>query len=330
MKREVIIAICCTAVMVAAANFAVGRAASNSVPRQLMRKINAVGPVIDVLGIGNSLMAAGFDPTAAQDTFQKAGRSVIAVNGGLGATTEIEQLALTRLALRQHTVRDLVYGFCDLQLTTGVPLKNSELIGNRAMLYYLEPQLTLRYGRFDLLNRLEFQTYRCCALLRERSNIWAKVEKMRRAMEEVGMPRQETNQFGRRADFNLLESADSNEFARHCREKMTSGDLLSPVLQELFQEAEASGSRITVVEMPMHPLHVSRFYGLAAWKEFRSQSRLAVERAGAVYIDGSGWVPDEGDFQDHLHLARSGAARFSRLLAEELLRRGAYGAPRAR
>jgi len=251
MKHEITIAICLTAVAVAAANFAVGRAASNSVPRQTMRRINAAGPVIGVLGMGNSLMAAGFDPTAVQDTFQNAGRPVIALNGALGATTAIEQLALTRLALRHHTVQDLVYGFSDQQMTTGGPLKNSYLIGNHAMLYYQEPQLTLQYARFDLLDRLEFQICRCCALLRERGNIWAKVEKMRRAMEEVGMPPQETNQFGRRADFDLLESANPNEFARQCREKMSSGDFLSPVLQELFREAEARGSRITVVEMPM-------------------------------------------------------------------------------
>ena len=330
MKHEITIAICLTAVAVAAANFAVGRAASNSVPRQTMRRINAAGPVIGVLGMGNSLMAAGFDPTAVQDTFQNAGRPVIALNGALGATTAIEQLALTRLALRHHTVQDLVYGFSDQQMTTGGPLKNSYLIGNHAMLYYQEPQLTLQYARFDLLDRLEFQICRCCALLRERGNIWAKVEKMRRAMEEVGMPPQETNQFGRRADFDLLESANPNEFARQCREKMSSGDFLSPVLQELFREAEARGSRITVVEMPMHPRHVSRFYDLAIWKEYRLQNRLAVERAGGVYLDASRWIPDASDYQDHLHMARSGAARFSRLLAEGLLRRGSDRASRAR
>jgi len=321
MRREIIvIGICITVVMIAAANWTLGRAALNSVPQQTMRKINGAGPVIGVLGVGNSLMQSGFDPTSFQDTFQRAGRPVIAVNGGLGSTTQIEQLALTRLALRHHTVHDLVYGFSDQQMTTEAPLKNSDLIGNHAMLYYQEPQLTLQYARFDFLDRVEFQTYRCCALLRERSNIWAKVEKMRRAMEEIGMPRQETNQFGRRADFDLLEYADPNEFVRRCSEVMRSGDFLSPVVQEIFREAEASGSRVTVVEMPMHPIHLTRFYDQAAWKQFRLQNRLAVEGAGAIYIDASRWIPEEGDFQDHLHLARSGAARFSRLLAEELMR----------
>jgi hypothetical protein len=89
----------------------------------------------------------------------------------------------------------------------------------------------------------------------------------------------------------------------------------------LFKEAEAHGSRVTVVEMPAHPFHLKRFYSQAVWEEFRRRNRAAVERAGARYLNASRWVPDEGDFQDHLHLAPSGAARFSRLLAEQLLER---------
>lgn len=324
MKRQTLfIALSIAALIVTAANLATGRAASNSVPRQAMRNINTAGPVINVLGVGSSLVAAGFDEAAVRQTYQRAGRVVVAINGGLGATGSIEHLDLTRLALRHHTVQDLVYGFADQLMSTEAPLKNSDLIGNRAMLYYDEPQLTLRYARFDLLDRMEFQTYRCCALLRERGAIWAKVEKLRRAMQEVGMPRQETNQFGRRADFDLLESANLEEFTRKCQDLMRSGDFLSPVIQELLKEARSSGTRITVVEMPMAPFHVKRFYDQPIWEAFRIQNRRAVERAGASYLDASHWIPADADFQDHVHLSRSGAAKFSRLLAEQLLARDA-------
>jgi hypothetical protein len=322
MRATLLVALGITFVIVAVANWAVGRAARNSVPRQAMRHIDAAAPVINVFGVGSSTMAAGFDQAAVEQTFQKAGRAVVAINGALGATGNIEHLDLTRLALQHHNVQDLVYGFADQQMSTGPPLRNSDLIGNRAMLYYDEPQLTLQYARFDWLERLEFQAFRCCALFRERSNIWTKVEKMRRAMQEVGMPRQETNQFGRRADFDLLEATSPEEFAERCRTVMRSGDFISPALWELFKEAEAHGSRVTVVEMPAHTFHLKQFYSQTLWEEFRRRNRAAVERAGASYLNASQWVPDADDFQDHLHLAPSGAARFSRLLAEQLLRRG--------
>ncbi len=321
-RPSILIAVAFTALIVAAANFAVGRASSNSVPRQTMRNINAAGPVIGVLGVGNSLMAAAFDENAVQETLHQAGRSVIAVNAGLGATSTIEHLALTRLAWEHHTVREIAYGFFDQQMSTEEPLKNSDLVGNYAMLYYQEPQLTLRYGRFNWLDLVEFQTYRCCALLQERGTIWAKVEKMRRAMQDVGMPKQESNQFGRRADFNLLEATAPEQFAERCQNVIRSGDFISPALQELFKEAQSHGSRVTVVEMPMTPFHRKQFYDQPVWGEFRAQTRAAVERAGAAYIDAGSWIPDDSDFQDHLHLSRLGAERFSRKLAEHMLERG--------
>lgn len=325
MKRQiVVIALSVVAVLLAGANWAVGRAASHSVPRQTIDAINSAPPVIDVFGMGSSLVAAGFDAATIGDTFRSAGHKIEALNGALGATGVTEHLALTRLALRHHVVRTLVYGFGDQQMSSGAPLRNSDLIGNRAMLYYQEPDVALQYGGFDFLDLVEFQTYRCCALLRERSNIWAKVEKMRRAMQDVGMPHQETNQFGRKADFDLLEAANSSDFERRCQVVMRSGNFLAPALRELFREAKVAGSRILVVEMPMSPAHVARFYSEPIWKEYRLKTRSVVERSGGIYVDASTWIPEEEDFQDHIHLSRSGAARFSRLLAQELLQQGLF------
>jgi hypothetical protein len=318
-SRSIVFAIAVTIGCVVAANLVVSRAASHSVPRQTIQTINSAGPVIDVFGMGNSLMAAAFDAEAVRQTFQKAGRTILAANGALGATGAIEHLELTRLALQRHQVQDLVYGFSDQQMSTQPPLKNSDLIGNIAMLYYVEPRITLRYARFDLWDLIEFQTFRCCALLRERSNIWAKVEKLRRAMQEVGMPRQETNQFGRRADFDLLDFAGPEQFTEACRSVMRSGDFMTPALQELFKEAKSHGSRVTVVEMPGHPRHLKRFYDLPVWQEYRAANRAAINRAGLAYIDASRWIPDVNDFQDSFHLDGAGASKFSRLLAEGML-----------
>jgi hypothetical protein len=318
-RRTICIAIALTSLILVAANSVVSLVSKNSVPRQKIRVLDSAGPVIDVLGMGNSLMAAGFDTDTVEHSFEAAGRPIVAVNAALGSTYPVEHLALARRALRNRSVKQLIYGFFDQQMSEDVPLRNSDLIGNHAMLYYVEPQLTLQYGQFGWMDLVAFQTYRCCALLRERGNIWAKIEKTRRAMESVGMPHQATNQFGRVGDFDLLEFVSPEEFIRRCQEVMRSGAFLSPPIRELFKEANAQGVKITVVEMPLHAWHVKTFYDLPAWEEFRRLNRQAVESFGAGYIDASHWIPDEAEFQDHIHLGHSGAAKFSKLLSERLI-----------
>jgi hypothetical protein len=284
-----------------------------------MRSLDDAPAVIGVLGLGNSLMATGFDPKMVEQTFQSAHRPLLAVNGALGATDPIEHLLLLRLVLRKHTVRQLVYGFFDQQLSNDPELANGDLIGNHAMLYYQEPEVVLQYARFNWVDLIAFQTFRCCALFRERGTIWTKVEKLRRAMGSVGMPHQASNRFGRPEDFDLLEFVSPAAFTERCNQVIQSGQILSPPIQELFKEAAARGVRIAVVEMPMHPWHVKTFYDLPAWKELRRVNQQAVESLGASYIDASHWIPSEDQFQDHVHLGPTGAAQFSRLLADRLL-----------
>jgi hypothetical protein len=312
--RAVLVAIA----IVVVADLLTQRMASNSVPRQLMRAIVSAPAKIDVLGLGNSLIAAGFDPVTIEQVFQKKGRSCVAVNAGLGASGVIEHLALTRLILHDHTVQTMVYGFIDQQLATDLVKANSDLIGNHSMLYYLEPQLTLQYAPFDMVNRLSFQVYRSCALLRERSAIWTKVEKLRRRIASVGVPPQETNEFGRKADFSLLEATDSRAFVLACQRVLRSGVLSGPVTA-LLAQAREHGVEVIVVEMPVHPLHRERFYNEPIWKTFRTETRRAVESTGASYLDASLWITDEHLFEDHLHLSKEGAKQFSEVLAERLI-----------
>jgi len=317
--RNLFVASALTALLFIAANLFVERAAKNSVPRQTMHAIDAAPAVIGVFATGSSLVATGFDPQVFERIFQSAGHPIVAVNGALGATGTIEHLLLVRRALRRHTIHELIYGYVDQQMSNDAPTVNADLFGNRAMLYYEEPQIALRYARFNPLDWIEFQTFRCCAIFRERGTIWARVEKLRRAMGEVGMPHQATNRFGRVEDFDLLEAASPEAFTELCTRAMQSGRMLSPPIQELFEEARAGNVRITVVEMPVPPWHAHHFYDLPAWSEFRQDTRQAVERLGASYIDASRWIPDESQFQDHVHLGPSGGAQFTRLLAERLL-----------
>ncbi len=318
-RRTVFVACAFTALLVVVANALVGRAVRNSMPRQTMHALDAAPPVIRMLGMGSSLVAAGFDPAAIESTFRSAGHPVVVVNGALGGTGAIEHLLLVRRTLLHHTVQQLIYGYSDQVMADAGSLANSDLIGNHAILYYEDPRITLRYAQFDWMNLIAFQADRCCALLRERGAIWSKVEKMRRAMGGVGMPHQAVNRFGRAGDFDLLEAKSPEAFIERCNQLMQTGQMLSPPLRELFREVSAQGGRITVVEMPMHAWHVKTFYELPVWAEYRRATRLAVERLGGSYIDASHWIPEENEFEDHLHLGPSGAARFSRLLAAQLL-----------
>lgn len=302
-----------------AAELLTERRAARFVPRQVMQTIAEAPSTVDVLGIGNSLIAAGFDPVAIEQTFQSAGRRCAAVNGGLGASGVIEHLLLTRFALRHHEVKSLIYGFYDGQLSAGVEIRNSDLIGNRSLLYDLEPQLTVEYARFSMLDRLSFDMCRSSSLLRERGSIWAKVERLRRAMGSLGMPAQETDQFGRKADFALLEAKDTQTFVLGCQRVIRSGEMLSAPVRALLEQAHARGVQVFVVEMPMYPSHVKQFYAQPIWEAVRARTRLAVEGEGAVYVNASGWVPDAGLFADHLHLSKEGAHRFSQELAQFLI-----------
>lgn len=316
---RVLFAIGLTVVLLIAVDAYTRKLAANSVPRQVMRNINLAPERINVLGIGNSLMQAGFDPLAIEKRFQQDGIPVVAINGGLGATGVIEHLVLGRMAFSQHKVATLIYGFADQQLIVDIPHMNSDLIGNRSMLYEKEPQLTLQYADFDARERLLFRIYGSSSLLSERGFIWAKVEKLRRVMDQFGMPGQATNRFGRSADFSLLEAGDPRTFERQCRIAIDSHRLLSAPVQALLTEAKNRGTTVIVVEMPMSPVHVRLFYSQPIWEEYRSKTREAVETYGAVYLDASQWITQEANFADHLHLSSQGAARFSQMLAEYLI-----------
>jgi hypothetical protein len=318
-RRSILHAIVIAVGLLVTADLLTQRMALNSAPRQAIRAVANAPATIDVLAIGNSLIYSGFDPAEVEQVFMKSGRHCVAVNGGLGASGVIEHLALTRLALRDHAVNTVIYGFFDQQLSADVVEQNSDLVGNHCMLYYQEPQLTLQYARFDTLNRLSFQVYRRSALLRERGAIWAKVEKLRRAMGSVGMPSQETNRFGRKTDFSLLEANDAQSFALACQSVIRSGDFLSAPVRALLEHAQKHGVKVIVVEMPMHPLHLKRFYSQPIWETFRADMKMAVQSAGAAYLNASAWIPDSDLFEDHLHLSKAGASQFSQLLAQHLI-----------
>lgn len=295
-------------------NLLVKHVARNSVPRQLIRNIDAARGITH-LALGNSLVAAGFDPSAFEASM--APQPVVAFNAGLGASGTVEHLMILQRALREDkTVKVVIYGFFDFQLTDVPTATLTDFFGNRAVAFYLDPGLALRSYQMSPSDRIEFDLLRHVPMVVERAGIWANVERMRREMGEVGMPRADTNRFGRVADFSLLEARSPADFESQCELGQKAG-LSQPVL-EMIADAHARGAQVVIVEMPMHPYHQSHFYALDAWDKYRDHLRELVEAQHATYLNAADWIEDANEFADHLHLTPTGAQDFSRRLAAKI------------
>jgi hypothetical protein len=283
----------------------------NSRPRQVMRHARQ-SQSASVVALGNSLVAAGFDE-AAFDSGAGLSAPRGSANLGLGATTPVEHLLLLRYAL-SHGIRPhlVLYGFYDFQLTTPVQFTTSELFGNHAMLYYVEPLYARRFYSLPLHDAFQFRAMHSLPMFADRGAIWAKVEILRRAIAQQGMPAELSNSMGRAADFSLLEAADTNDFRRQCEAGLNLP--LIPPVSELLRQAHDLGVTVAVVEMPMREQHRRIFYRTACWSQYTTHIRNLLAPFGAIYVDASGWIQDESLFDDPLHLSEGGAAQFSQRL----------------
>jgi hypothetical protein len=323
-KRQFLCSLMAVILAVAALNGLVAIASRHTAPRWLMARARR-SPDASVLAIGNSIIAAGFDP-AAFDLAMKLPPGQGSLNFALGASEPVEQLLLLRYALRQHIhPRLVVYGFYDLQLSTPLRLSTSELFGNRNILYYLEPEYGRKFYYLSFHDRVEFELMRHLPMMVDRGTFWAKVERLRREMGQQGMPAQQTNRFGRAADFSVLEAANPQEFARAC-DLGSVQDLISPV-NEIIRQASDAGAMVIFVEMPMHPNHVREFYQRPEWLRYRGHLQQILALRGVVYVNASDWIGDGALYLDHFHLGPEGAAQFSEHLGEFL--HGVLNAPPA-
>jgi hypothetical protein len=151
-------------------------------------------------------------------------------------------------------------------------------------------------------------------LLAERGAIGAKVERLRRAISQQGMPNAATNQFGRVSDFTLLEASSQETFVRHC-ERASQADLSGPV-EELIREAQERQTRVVFVLMPLPPKHLRMFYETGAWDKYQRHVEGLLAKHGVAFLDASRWFPQPERFGDALHLNEEGAKEFSRRLGE--------------
>jgi hypothetical protein len=298
----------CAAVLVCA-NAIVGRLTQSTVSRRILADANNAGSAVTI-ALGNSLVRSGFN--AGEFVPSASGRPV-ALNMAMGAASPAEHLLLLRAALRvDGQAKLLLYGFYDFQLTDPVTFSFGDLIGNHDLLYYDEPEFARRYYAMSERDVVAFEISRRASLLSERGAIWAKVERLRRVLAQQGMPVVASNQFGRVADFTLLEASSQEEFVKHC-EQASEAHLNAPV-QEIIRETQGRHMRVVFVLMPLPPQHVRAFYETPAWGAYQGhiEGLLAMQNVG--FIDASHWFPEGGRFGDALHLNDEGARLFSRRL----------------
>jgi len=299
------------AALLAFANAAVGRLTRNTVSRRILADAKSAGTA-QTIALGNSLVRSGFnaDEFAAA---QSPGVQSAALNMAMGASTPAEHLLLLRAVLRSDDrAQLLLYGFYDFQLTDPVSLTFADMIGNHDLLYYDEPEFARRYYTMSRYDAAGLEIARRVTLLAERGAIWAKVERLRRAISQQGMPEQRTNQFGRVANFTLLEANSQDEFVKHC-ERASQEQLNSPVL-EMIREAQERQLRVVFVLMPLPPRHVQTFYDTRAWEVYQRHLHELLAKRPVAVVDASRWFPDGEKFGDALHLNQEGSKEFSRRL----------------
>jgi hypothetical protein len=306
--RRLVLQLLVLLAVLAAGNGAVAFLSRNSLSRQKLHAIQA-SPPADVLFLGNSQMEAGADCRA----FESAWPGRHALNLGLGSSSPAEHALLLRAAGR-HAGAQVVYGFFDVQLTYQVTGGWADLTGNRAMSYYadLDSAIAL-YAPDSPLHAAQMRVVSRVPLLVERMAVWAKVEMLRRRLGGVGLPAEETNRFGRAADFDQVVAADPAEF----RAAVDRRAPLNRPVKDLFETARKRGSKVLVVEMPLRSRHRHQAYETVPWQLYRGYLESLIREEGGSYLVASDWISDD-DFADHLHLNNAGAATFSRRLAQTL------------
>jgi hypothetical protein len=291
----------------------------DSFPKLIMRKMRAA-PRIDILFFGNSLMQAGFDPVAFASAWPSSTTAPSTFNAGMGWSSPVEHYVLAHQTLLQHPeVHYLVYGFYDFQLIAQEGFGWNDLEGNRAMAYSMEPDTSAAlYAPGSAWEKWRFRAIGAIPALRDHSQLWKLVEFFRRDLQQIGMPENKTNEFGRVADFQSFGSPDLATFEQTGETAVTRSTPFVPAIEQLLETAREKKIRVVIVEMPMTPYHRNRYYATPTWQKYRAYVKEKIEAAGATYIEADDWAPDDADFNDALHLNAAGAGLFSRKMADAL------------
>jgi hypothetical protein len=319
MKKRLFISVAIALVILVAYNVLIFMAAKKTQRQHLLAAIDHLPPATDCLFLGNSLIEAGCNATAFQASWPQTSASPSAVNLGLGATTPVEHYLILKRALSQPVhVKYIIYGFFDDQLNAAPDGKWEDLIGNRAFSYYFPRDAAAFYTPHSRIGEWRMELGARIPMVAERSSLWDRVELLRRRFEDIGMPAQKVNRFGRVGDFNALEAKDVPSFTQRCEAIVQGQKGFSGPIQAMIDLAHEHGAKFFFVEMPMSPRHRETFYSLPVWREMRAHLQSLARDRNATYLAASDWVPDGTDFEDTVHLNEQGARFFSARLATAL------------
>lgn len=298
--------------------------------RQRLRALIEHLPPTDVLFLGNSLMEAGCDVDAFNAAWPKTTPLPRALNLGLGASTPVEHyLILQRLLQSGARPKYLVYGFFDDLLTISVSSGWSDLVGNRAIAYYVPEAAAEFIAPGSRLKRWEMATIARVPIIAERWTLWTQVELMRRRMQQVGLAQQESNRFGRVSDFDTLAAQNLEGFNQRCARVLATQQDFSRPIREMVNLARRHDLKIIFVEMPLSARHRGVYHATPVWPEAHAYFLRKIAEDGAIHLAATDWIADDRKFEDAMHLSPAGAKEFSARLASALAQLGVRGEPAA-
>jgi hypothetical protein len=302
--------------ILAVLNFFIHHGTGKSQRRQMLTVLEQIPLETDCIFVGNSLVEAGCDTTAFRAAWSSGSEAITPINLGLGGTSPVEHfLILNRALQRPVRIKYVIYGFFDDQLNAPVRGNWPDLVGNRAFSYYFPGEAAEFYAPGSRLKKWQMWLVGHIPMLAERSSLWSKVERSRRYLAEIGMPKRKTNRFGRVEDFAALKAADVASFNQRCH-GVTRGETgFSPSVRELLKVAQQHGAKVILLEMPMPSRHRQVFYSSPAWADLRSYLESLARQEQAIYLSAGDWMQDDEYFQDGTHLNNQGAKVFSARLA---------------
>lgn len=308
-------------------NLLIHHTAKSTFRHHLLTSLAEIPLDTDFLFLGNSLVEAGCDPSTFRAAWPVAQSTPRPVNIALGATSPVEHYLILKQALgRPIHPKYLVYGFFDDQLNAPSRGDWADLVGNRAFSYYFPDEAAALYAPGSSFKKWQMRIIGHIPMLAERSSFWGKVELLRRDIEDIGMPKQQTTRYGRVKDFAALEAADLPSFNQRCNAILSQHAGFSPAIRKIVELAQEQGITVIFLEMPMPSRHRNIFYSSSAWNQMRAYLQTLAQQNHAIYLSASDWMKDDQAFEDATHLNEQGAKQFSARLAETLSQ-ASYGQP---
>ncbi|HXT24863.1 MAG TPA: hypothetical protein VN749_08570 [Candidatus Eisenbacteria bacterium] len=156
-----------------------------------------------------------------------------------------------------------------------------------------------------------FEATRRLPMLAERGAVWAS-SNCSAATLGGGVPAEARNQFGRVADFTLLEAKSREEIRTSLRGCFPSRTQCGHCGN--YPRSTGTTNAGGFYRHAAPPRHVETFYDTPAWKAYQRHIEQLLAAQNVAYLDASRWIPDGSKFGDPLHLTPLGAEEFSRPL----------------